>query len=253
MRGPTFGVGRPGKCVRAVEESRPAVSSNLPEQRPRVSDHPPRGADPPPRRRRSALLGGGVLVASSPVTVGAGLFVPGFIALGLGAVLLLLPPPAQRERKHRAPFRVLGRPAATAGRAAVALARGTAHTGTRTFRAVERFAATSGRDGALWIGRATFAGAGARGRTASTAGSHGWWAVRTGTPPAWRGLVARARWLARQARSASIRAWVRSRPVRRRAWAACLDALARAKREVAALSHSASEQLSSYVGSRTGR
>jgi hypothetical protein len=205
----------------------------------------------PPRRRRSALLGGGVLVASSPVTVGAGLFVPGFAALGLGALLLLLPPRARRERGHRTASRVVGVPTAAGGRAAVALARGTAHTSARTFWAVEHFAATNGRDGTFRMKVAALDTADAFGRTASVAGSRSWSAVQVGAPRAWRGLVATARSLAREGRTASIRIWVRVRPLLRRAWVACLTWLRRAAHELTALACSASRKLSSYVDSRS--
>src|SRR5262245_40987445 len=84
----------------------------------------PVDAGRPARRRRSAVLGGGVLVAASPVAVGAGLFVPGFAALGVGALLLLLPPSTHRERSHRSLLPFVRTPAAALGRAIAALVRG---------------------------------------------------------------------------------------------------------------------------------
>ena len=209
-------------------------------------------AERPPRRRRSALLGGGVLIASSPVTVGAGLFVLGFAALGVGALLLLLPPRTRPERRHRAPLRVVGVPAAAGGRAAIALARGTAHTGARTLSAVEHFAANDGREGISRIGVAAFDDAAALGRTASAAGSRGWSAVRVRAPRAWRGLAATARSLAREGRSASIRIWARMRPLLRRAWSACRAAFMRAAHELTPLARSARARLSTYIASRSG-
>ena len=191
-------------------------------------------------------------MASSPVAVGAGLFVTGFAALGLGALLLLLPPRPRRERGHRTPVRVVRRAGAAGGRVASALARGTAHAGASVLRATQRFAAGSGRDGAVWIGRTTFRGANALGRAAFVAGSRGWSAVQVGAPRVWHGLVAVARWLTRETRSASIRLWVYIRPLVRRAWGACEARAARAAHQLAALVHSASERLSAYVDSRSG-
>lgn len=179
------------------------------------------------------------------------MFVLGFGALGLGALLLLLPPRAQSERRHGTPLRVVRRPAARGGRVAVALALGTARAGSSTLWAMERFAATSGRDGAVRIGVATFDRAGAVGRASSAAGSRGWSEVQVAAPRAWRGLVATADLLAREAHSASLRTWVRVRPVLRQAWAICVAGLMRAAHELAVLAHSASKRLSAYVESRT--
>lgn len=235
-----------------MERSESAVPSTVPEQRRRTPYPSFLDAERPPRRRRSALLGGAVLIAASPVAVGAGLFVTGFAALGLGALLLLLPPRARRERSHRTPMRVVRRSAAAGGHGAVVLARGTARVGASVFRATERFAAGSGRDGAVWTGRTAFRGANALGRAAFAAGSRGWSAVQVGAPRVWHGLVAVARWLARETRSASIRVWVYIRPLVRRAWGACEAGAARAAQQLAAVVHSASERLSAYVDSRSG-
>src|SRR5262245_41572604 len=102
---------------------------------PSTGDEPTRGGagghvapsdvERPARRRRSALVGGGVLVAASPAAVAAGLFVPGFAALGLGALLLLLPPRVPGERGHRLPWGIVRTPAAAGGRGMVVIARGT--------------------------------------------------------------------------------------------------------------------------------
>ena len=227
------------------------MPSTVPEQR-RRAPNPSFRTDPPPRRRRSALLGGAVLIAASPVAVGAGLFVTGFAALGLGALLLLLPPRPRREHRHRTPLRVVRRAAAAGGRVAWTLARATAHIGASAFRATERFAEGSGRDGAAWIGRTTFRGATALGRAGFVAGSRGWSAVQVGAPRVWHALVATARWLARETRSASIRLWAFIRPRARRAWDACEAGAARAAHELGALVHSASARLSAYVDSRSG-
>jgi hypothetical protein len=228
------------------------VPSTVPEQRRRAGNRASLEANPP-RRRRSALVGGGVLVASSPVTVGAGLFVPGFAALGLGALLLLLPPRVRRERspRTRAPLRLVRVPTAAGGRATVALGRGSARTGARTFSAVKHFAATDGRDGAIRLGAAVSAGAGVLGRTASTAGSRGWSRVQVDAPRAWYALVALARLIARETRSASIWLWVRLRPLLRRAWLACRAGVIALAEQLAFMARSASERLSAYVDSRS--
>ena len=125
----------------------------------------------PRRRRRSALLGGAILVAISPVAVGAGRFVLGYVALGVGASLLLLPPPKEnRPGRLRSTRSIVGRPVAASGRGTVALARGSAGLGARALSAAARFAATQGRDGATAVGR-----------TANAAGSHAWAATRAQT------------------------------------------------------------------------
>ena len=198
------------------------------------------------------FVGGGVLIAVSPVAVAVGLFVPGFAALGLGALLLLLPPRVRRERSHRSPLRVVRTLAAAGGRGVIALARGSADVGAGTFRAVENFAANEGRDGVVRIGRASAHGAAVVGGAASAGGSRGWAAVQVVALRVWRGLVAATRSLAREARSTMIRAWVRSRPMLRRAWAACLAGSRRAVHELAALARSASERLSALIDSRFG-
>jgi hypothetical protein len=186
------------------------------------------------------------------VTVGAGLFVPGFAALGLGALLLLLPPRVRGERRSRAPsLRLVRVPAAVGGRAMLALARGSARTGARTFWAVEHFAANDGRDGAIRIGAAVSEGAGVVGRTASVAGSRGWSRMQVDAPRAWYGLAAIARTIAREARSASIRLWVRVRPLLRRAWLVCRAGVIALAEQLAVSARSASERLSAYVDSRS--
>jgi hypothetical protein len=233
-----------------VDRNHPAVPSTIAEQRRRAATYASSDADPP-RRRRSALLGGGVLIASSPVTVGAGLFVPGFAALGLGALLLLVPPRVPGERKRGAPWRLVRAPAAAGGRATLAVARGSARTGVNAFWAVERFAANDGRDGAVRIGAAASGAAAGLGRTASTAASHGWTAVEVAAPRAWHGLVAFARAIARAARSAAVWTWMRLRPLLRRARLACRAGLTALAEHVAVLARSASERLSAYVDSRS--
>jgi UPF0716 family protein affecting phage T7 exclusion len=234
-----------------VEGSQPAVPSTGDEQLQRAAEQVLLHGDRPARRRRSALVGGGVLVAASPVAVAAGLLVPGFAALGLGALLLLLPP-VRRERRHRSPLRVVvGTPAAAGGSGVVSLARGSVRVGARTFKAVEHFAANEGRDSAVRIGRASADGAAAVGRAASVGGSRGWSTVQLAALGVWRGLVAATRSLAREARSTSISAWERGGPLLRRAWAACLAGSQRAVHELAALARSASEQLSALIDSRS--
>jgi hypothetical protein len=226
------------------------VPSTISEPRRRSANYASLDANPP-RRRRSALVGGGVLVASSPVTVGAGLFVPGFAALGLGALLLLLPPRVQGERRRRAPLRLVRAPAAAGGRATLALARGSARTGARTFWSVEHFAVNDGRDSAVRLGAAASEGAAVVGRTACSAASRGWAAVLVGAPRAWHGLVVLMRTVARAARSASIWLWVRMQPLARRAWLICRAGAAALGEQLAALGRSASERLSAYVDSRS--
>jgi len=212
----------------------------------------PVDADPPARRRRSAVLGGGALVAASPFAVAAGLFVPGFAALGLGALLLLLPPRARRQRTHASPLRVVGAWAAAAGRRLVALVIGAAHVGARTFRAAGRFVAGPGRNGAARVWRATATGVATVGVAAAAAGARGWAAVQVVAPRVCRSLIVGTRSFARAARSTSIRAWARVEPMLRRAWAACVAGSARAGRELAALERSASKRLSAYIDSRSG-
>jgi hypothetical protein len=206
--------------------------------------------DPPPRRRRSALLGGGVLIAASPAAVGAGLFVPGFAALGLGALLLLLPPRPRREHGRAASWRVIRRTWAAARRCAIASARWVAHTIARPSRAMARFARTSGRDGAVRIGRATAAGAAAIASAAAVAGSRGWAAAQVWAPRAWRGSSAAAQLVGREARSATVRSWARILPLLRRAEALFVAGTERAATEIGVYASSASRRLSAYVQSR---
>jgi hypothetical protein len=230
-----------------VERRQTAVPS-IAEQRRRAGDLSPLDVRRPPRRRRSALLGGGLLIASSPVTVGAGLFVVGFTALGVGMLLLLVPPrPAGR---HRGSLRVV-RVSTAGGRAMVALGRGTARTGASTFWAVERFAADNGRVGAARVGAATSEGAVVIGRSASAAGSRSWSEVQVWAPRAWRALVAATRRLSLEAHSASIRLWIRAQPLLRRAWAACRAGVTAAAERLAVLARLASERLSAYLESRS--
>jgi len=213
------------------------------EQRPR-----PAGAivpvrhSRPRRRRRSALLGGAILVAVSPVAVGAGRFVLGYAALGLGASLLLLPPPRRnRPRRRGLPWHVLGRPAAAAGRGMTAVARRGARVAGGTLGAVERIAANQGRDGA-----------GAVGRTTHAAGSGAWSAARTVGPIVWCGLVVASHSIAREARSPSVLVWTRTRPTLRRAWSASIVGVGRARRELAPLTRWGSKRVTAYLDSRVG-
>jgi hypothetical protein len=238
-----------------VEGSEPVVPSIEDGQTRRAAERVvPVHPEPPRRRRRSALLGGGLLVAASPVVVGAGVFVPGFAALGLGAFLLLLPPrKSGGERTHRSPWRIVGRPAAVVGRGTRALARGGARAGVRSLGAVKHVAATSGRDGAVRAGRASVDGAAATGRVAHAAGSRTWSGLLVVAPVVRDSLVVGARTLARDARSVSSRVWGRALPLLRRAWAFATAATARAARELAAFVRSASARLSAYLGSRAGR
>jgi hypothetical protein len=107
-----------------------------------------------PRRRRSAVLGGGVLVAAAPVAVAAGVLVPGFVALAVGGLLLLLPP------RLRAPHQ-------------------------------PRWERVGGalRVSAAWIGRASVRGSEAGAHAVALAGSRSWSATRLRAPKIWRRLV----------------------------------------------------------------
>jgi hypothetical protein len=237
-----------------VEGTQPAVPRTEDEQRSagaaeRVA---PVAADGPARRRRAAILGGGALIAVSPVAVAGGLFLPGFAALGLGALLLLLPPRVELEHGPRPRLRVIRTSAAAGRRGMVWLARGTAHVGARTFRAVEHFAASKGRDGAGRVGREAVGGAVTVGRAATAAVSRGSSWVQAVAPRVLGGLVAAARSLAREARSAAVFARVRIGPMLRRACTAGLAGSARAGHEIAALARSVSEPLSALVDARSG-
>lgn len=190
--------------------------------------------DRPPRRRRSALLGGGALVATSPVAVAAGLFVPGFAALGLGALLLLLPPRAQHRR--RSPLRVVRKGAAAGWRGAARLARGTARGGACAFHAVRQAAANEGRAGVVWMGRALADGGVAVGRATADVGARALVVARGVALRARRVLVTATRVVSREGRAASVWAWERCRPFLRRAWAAWLDGSRHGAYEVGALS-----------------
>ena len=247
------GSGR-GTSLEVVGSER-AVPSGGDERPRRVADEPVVlvDGDRPVRRRRSALVGGGVLVAVSPVAVAVGLFVPGFAALGLGALLLLLPPKVLRESSHRSPLPAVRRPLAAGGRGVFALARGSADVGARTFSAVASFAANEGRNGAVRIGRVTAHGAAAVGGAAFARASRGWSAAQVVALRIGRGLVAATRLLAREARSTAIRAWERSRPMLRRAGAACLAGSRRAVHELTAFARSASERLSALIDFRFGQ
>ena len=234
----------------AVEPRRPPVRSTALEHRRRAERHVHSDVERPPRRRRSALLGGGVLIASSPIAVGAGLFVLGFAALGLGGLLLLLPPRPQGEPRHRRRLRAVRAVAASGGRGAAALTRGAVRTSALTLSAVAHHAATDGRDGAARIGAATAGGARAVGRVGAAAGAFGWSALRVYAPEGWRLLVAATSSFAREARSAWIRARIRTEPILRRLWADCLAGLARVADELAPLARSGAERVSAYVDSR---
>ena len=235
-----------------MERRPPAGPSNVLDERHPAVDHVVLSeADRPPRRRRSALLGGGLLIAASPVAVGAGVFVPGFAALGLGALLLLLPPRERRERSDGTRLRVVRSTAAVVRRRAAAFARWIAHVVARVFRAVAHFVATTGRDGAVLIGRATLASTAAIARGAARVGSRSWSAAQAWAPRAWRRLVAAARALARDARSATVRAWIRIQPLLRRAWSVSLAGSQWTVREVGGVAHSASKRLSAYIDSRS--
>jgi hypothetical protein len=178
-------------------------------------------------------------------------FVPGFAALGLGALLLLLPPRERRQESHGTRLRVVRRTAAATRRRAAASAHWIAQVLARAFGAVAHFVATTGRDGAVQVGRVISAGAAAIGGAAAVAGSRGLSALRVGAPRAWRGSVAAARSFGRHTRSATIRAWVRMQPLLRRAWAVCLAGTERAARRIGALTSSASKRLSAYIDSRS--
>ena len=196
--------------------------------------------DRPARRRRSALLGGGALVAAAPIAVGAGLFVAGYAALAVGALLLLLPPRARRKRRHPSLRTVAGARAAAIGERVLALARAIGAGGVRMWNALELLAATKGRDGAGRVGRA-----------ARAAGSRAWSALQIAVPRSWRRLVLAARCIVRKTRVTSARLWVRVRPLLRRSWLACRAGSVRAARRVAAVERSASERLSAYVDSHS--
>ena len=206
----------------------------------------------PARRRRGSLLGGAALVAASSVAVAAGLFVPGFTALGLGSLLLLLPPTVPRERKRRSPLRVVRTWAAAGGDRVVALARSSVHAGAGAFKSVEHFAANEGRDGVMRIGRASADGAAAVGHAATAAGARVWSGAQVVGLGIWRGFIEATRSFVREARSISIGAWERSRPILRRAWVVCLAGSRRAAHELAATQRAASEQLSALIDARSG-
>jgi hypothetical protein len=226
----------------------PARSTVL-EQRRRAERHV-RSDERPPRRRRPALLGGGVLIAASAVAVGAGLFVVGFAALGLGGLLLLLPPRPQGEPGHRRRSHAVRVAAVSGGRGVVALMRGAVRAGALTFSAVVHYVATDGRDGAVRIGAAMVERATALGRAGATVGALGWSAVRSRAPKLWRLLVEAMRSFGREARTAWIRSWSRTEPILRRVWAGCLAVLARVAEELAPRARSAAERVSAYVDSR---
>jgi hypothetical protein len=191
-----------------------------------------------------------VLIAASPAAVGAGLFVPGFAALGLGALLLLLPPRPRRQHGPRAPWRVVRATAAAARRRATAAARWVGHVVARPSRATARFARTSGREGAVRVGRATAAGAAATAAAAAVAGSRAWAAAQVWAPRAWHGSAAATQSAAQAARSAAMRSWTRAAPSVRRAEALLLAATERAATEIGVFASSASRRLSAYVHSR---
>jgi hypothetical protein len=190
------------------------------------------------------------LVAVSPAAVGAGLFVPGFAALGLGALLLLLPPTERRDRGRRTRWRVVHAAATVLRRGVVEPALWIAHVVAGVVRAVARFAATTGRDGAVRVGRATSAWAAGVGKAGGLAGSRAWSAARVGTPSAWRRSVAVARSVARNTRSATIRATLRIQPLLRRAGAVCLAGTQRAATEMDAFVSSVSSRLSKLTAER---
>jgi hypothetical protein len=234
-----------------VERRPPAGPSFvLDERRPAIDGVVPVEANRPPRRRRSALLGGGLLIAASPAAVGAGLFVPGFAALGLGALLLLLPPTERRDRERRTLWRVVHAPATVVRRGVVEPARWIAHVVADVLRAVARFAATTGRDGTARIGRATLAWAAVVGNEAAVVGSRAWSAARVGAPRAWRGSVAAARSVFSDTQSATIRASLRIQPLLHRAAAVCLAGTERGTREIGAFASSASKRFSKLTAER---
>jgi hypothetical protein len=222
----------------------------LDERRPAIDGVVPVEADRPPRRRRSALLGGGLLIAASPAAVGAGLFVPGFAALGLGALLLLLPPTERRDRGRRTPLRVVHAAATVLRRGVVEPARWIAHVVADVLRAVARFAATTGRDGTVRVGRATLACAAVVGHAAAVVGSRAWSAARVGTPRAGRRSVAAARSATRDMQSATIRASLRIQPLLHRAAAVCLPGTEWAANEIGAFVSSASTRFSKLTAER---
>lgn len=168
---------------------------------------------PPARRRRSAIVGAAALVAVSPVAVAAGMFVPGFAALGVGALLLLLPPRARREGERRSPRRIVGAPLVAAGRGILTSARGTA--------------------------------VGARGANAAAART---WAVAGDAASSGaQGLVVAARRLVDDGRAASSATWSRIGPMLGRAWAAGVAGSVRGGHELDALARTASERLSAVI------
>jgi hypothetical protein len=141
--------------------------------------------------------------------------------------------------------------AAAARRLAGASARWITHVVARLFRAVTRFAATTGRDCAVSGGRATAAGAAAFGGAVAAAGSRGWSTAQVWTPRAWRRSVAATRSFARQTRSTTSRARVRIEPLLRRAWAVWLVGMERAASEMGSFATSASKRVSAYIDSRS--
>jgi hypothetical protein len=190
----------------------------------------------PGRRRRSAIVAGGALVALSSVVVSVGLFVPGFAALALGALLLLLPPRTRLGRERRSPLRIFGARLSAGVRAILASAARALRSAARGSAAVGRLAGGRGREGVRRV-----AGASARGSAAVA------FAMWTGAGIAGRGMAAGSRELADAFDSASSAAWARSRPWLERAWAAALAGSVRGRRELDALATTASERLSAMI------
>jgi hypothetical protein len=116
--------------------------------------------------------------------------------------------------------------------------------------AVARFAATTGRDGTVRVGRATLAWAAVVGNAGADVGSRAWSAARVGAPRAWRRSVVAARSVARDTQSATIRASLRIQPLLHRVAAACLPVTERATREIGAFASSASKRFSKLTAER---
>jgi hypothetical protein len=172
------------------------------------------------RRPRSAILGGGVLVAASPVAVAAGQLVVGFAALAVGGVLLLLPPRQVGRHDHR---RRLGVGAAfgAAGAVAAGACRAVVHAGGSALKGTERLAANEGRAAAAAAGRAIAAGAVA----------------------AWRFLLVVVAMLAHVTRLAARWAHERGGPALARAWKEFAAAGRRAAHELSALARATSHRV----------
>jgi hypothetical protein len=190
---------------------------------------PPAGPDrqhPETRRRRPrwAILGGGVLIATSPVAVAAGQLVVGFGALALGGALLLLPPRQVAPPGHGRRLAV-GRALGAADRVAASACRAVVRAGGSALRRMERLAANEGRATVAAAGRAVAAGAGA----------------------AWRFLLIVAAMLAHVTWLVARWAHERGGPTLASMWRASAAACRRAARELGALVRATSHRVATVA------